>query len=177
MNRGAIQGYRFEPCFTEEELAEIEEGEDEVEPDLGRANNTDWCACNTCKPMPDDKQSVCCNDNANIASKKGDANCITVHGAFQQFVLHEDALNLLRHNLLIYEKKAHNIGQLRSVANKSWRYLAYRQFWNWVNSWKKMGKNVRFPIPSCVVNCIREKWPDENNQYVGFLEAEENLPG
>ena len=35
MNRGAIQGYRFEPCFTEEELAEIEEGEDEVEPDLG----------------------------------------------------------------------------------------------------------------------------------------------
>ncbi|KAF4523859.1 hypothetical protein B566_EDAN013587 [Ephemera danica] len=56
---GSLQGYMFEPSFTEEELLAMEAAEaadDTPEKNAGRSNNTDWCTCIMCSPMPDDKQ-------------------------------------------------------------------------------------------------------------------------
>ena len=37
-----------------------------------------------------------------------------------------------------------------------------------------LGRGVRIPIPECVVAKIREKYPDPNEEYMGFMESTEN---
>jgi hypothetical protein len=174
------EGYLFEPVFTEEEITEIEEAENESSAvSQSRAYNTNWCTCNMCSVMPDDKQSICCNENDEILKKKNNnLQCIRVHEAFERTILNQEALNVLRYMLSLYEKDVVKLNNLRSISNKSWRYLAYRQFWSWINSWKKLGRNVRFPIPACVVQAIRETWPEDDNNYVGYMDVGDNLvPG
>ena len=37
-----------------------------------------------------------------------------------------------------------------------------------------LGRGVRIPIPECVVAKIREKYPDPDEEYMGFMESTEN---
>jgi len=50
--------------------------------------------------------------------------------------------------------------------------MAYRAFVSWMKQGKRLGKGVRVVIPSCVVNCIRDKFPAPDGQYTGFHFAE-----
>ncbi|XP_022181887.1 P2X purinoceptor 7-like [Myzus persicae] len=52
--------------------------------------------------------------------------------------------------------------------NKTWRFICYKQYTSWVNSWIAMGKGNRVVLPSCVVRKIREEYPEQNGIYVGF---------
>ena len=52
----------------------------------------------------------------------------------------------------------------------AFRHQAYRRFTYWLHN--KLGKHVRRVIPSCVVWKIREEFPSEDGNYIGFLEAE-----
>lgn len=53
---------------------------------------------------------------------------------------------------------------------KNYRYHAYRCYIFYI--YGLLGRYNRKVIPSCVVNFIRQKWPDPMNNYVGFLAAE-----
>ena len=58
------------------------------------------------------------------------------------------------------------------LENKEMRKSMYRMF-----TYLKYGhlcRGVRIPIPECVVAKIREKYPDPDEEYMGFMESTEN---
>ncbi|ESO92234.1 hypothetical protein LOTGIDRAFT_162889 [Lottia gigantea] len=48
------------------------------------------------------------------------------------------------------------------------RYTAYRQFVRWI--WDFLGKNIREPLPACVVTQVRQRYPSP--EFTGFLDVE-----
>jgi hypothetical protein len=59
---------------------------------------------------------------------------------------------------------------------RCYRFTAYKQFIFWIHGF--LGKKVRRVVSTCVVKLIRKKFPSENGEYVGFLEAAvDNLDG
>jgi hypothetical protein len=76
--------------------------------------------------------------------------------------------------LLEKEKDVYKKIKLRELTNASWRYLAYRAFMKWINSFVSLGRKNRIIIPSCCVTAIRMQWPEECGVYVGFLPPDED---
>ena len=54
--------------------------------------------------------------------------------------------------------------------NSKKRNLLYRLVMLWVNRGHPMGKGVRMPVPSCVVNLVQTHFP--SSSYIGYQEAE-----
>ena len=54
---------------------------------------------------------------------------------------------------------------------RSYRYAAYRQFTWWVHN--RLGRGVRRRIPACVINKIREEFPEPDGIYVGFKDGKQ----
>ena len=46
------------------------------------------------------------------------------------------------------------------------RYTGYRHYVRWIYGY--LGKDVRIPLPSCVVKAIKDKFPSNIDQHVGF---------
>lgn len=59
--------------------------------------------------------------------------------------------------------------------HKSKRHVAYRQMVRWC--WGVLGKDIRVPLPSCAVSCIRAHFPppglEEDFEFDGFKFADE----
>ena len=57
------------------------------------------------------------------------------------------------------------------------RHVAYRQLARWC--WGCLGKEVRVPLPSCAVSCIRAHFappgPEEEFQFEGFHYPDEYI--
>lgn len=51
--------------------------------------------------------------------------------------------------------------------NRGSRHTGYTQYIYWRHG--KMGKGKRAVVPSCCVWAIRNKYPEESGQYVGFI--------
>ena len=58
------------------------------------------------------------------------------------------------------------------VPNQISRLAAYRQFTWWIHT--RLGHSIRRVIPACAVYQIRQGYPEELGQYVGFQQAEED---
>ena len=57
-----------------------------------------------------------------------------------------------------------------TIADRSYRLAAYRQFIHWTYS--RLCRGIRRVIPSCVVAAVRHKFPDSDGLYTGFKLAE-----
>ncbi|KAF4523832.1 hypothetical protein B566_EDAN008067 [Ephemera danica] len=164
------QHFEAEPEYSNEEMSERLERENAVRQRFaGRAGNTEWCTCGNCRVMPDNIQSICCNDSEEVKIAKGGAQCVTIHDAFKTLILNEQSLTLSRHKMLSFEKDYLKAKKLKNLdAADTWRYVAYRDFILWVNCKKNLGRNIRVPIPSCAVWAVRDKWPEPGGLYTGF---------
>ena len=56
----------------------------------------------------------------------------------------------------------------QTISNRNMRYSAYRSLNLWLNTKKKSG---RVSLPSCIVNFVRDTYPDVNNEYTGYIKS------
>ena len=49
--------------------------------------------------------------------------------------------------------------------------MAYRQFVSWVRRGQPLGRKFRIVLPACVVNKIRQTFPEDTGIYEGYHSA------
>lgn len=165
--------YSYQPKYTAQEVAEREvRAQDEARVMAERAGNTEWCKCGNCVVMSTAKECICCLDNVNILQLLEQCSlqdqCVLEHGSFEAVVLNTCSLNTKRHDLIKMGLDVNEKKKLSNLSNRLWRHLAYRKFVDWINSWTTLGRFNRIVIPSCVVNRVRQEFPDPAGNYVGF---------
>ncbi|XP_021373259.1 P2X purinoceptor 7-like [Mizuhopecten yessoensis] len=114
----------------------------------------DWCSCGNCRDMPTEVERRCCRHTPEL--------CTTLMPDFRVIVLHEAVLAVAR----LYRQDVLAIPNDDDY-NRGNRHAAYRQFVLWQHG--RLGAGVRAVIPSCCVWAIRDKYPDQYGQYVGFV--------
>ena len=116
-----------------------------------------WCTCTHCRDMPTDRERKCCGQNL--------ATCVSLLPHFTQYCLDEGFLRIHRQ----YREEITSLGHIREPGddNREFRYAAYRHFIFWQHG--SLGQGNRTVIPSCCVCKIRDKFPDPQGQYTGFI--------
>jgi len=68
--------------------------------------------------------------------------CITKNASFSKIILDEDILKITRqYKISKTQNKTKKISlQSATMENKAWRYICYKQFTLWVNSWMTIGR-------------------------------------
>ena len=61
----------------------------------------------------------------------------------------------------------------REFDNSLRRHLCYKSFLVFVNRGQPLGLKNRVVLPRCVVNKIRERYPNPDGQYKGFEDGNE----
>eukprot|EP00111_Clytia_hemisphaerica_P007238 TCONS_00021017-protein len=124
----------------------------------GRSCSLDWCECEGCQIETREIDCLCCNEVAALNEKfdQGDFQCIIDSPQFPKMCLDETNRDLLE----------------EIPSNRSLRYAAYRKFSWWV--FKRLGKNNRRVIPSCVLSKIRSTFPDPEGKYTKYKEGEKD---
>lgn len=117
-----------------------------------------WCHCQECREMPKAEERVCCE---NILKNHD-------HPLFENHVLTEHNLELAMQSSADYLNFPFD-----SAKNSSWRHIAYRQYILW--RWGKLGRRNRKVIPSCIIWKIRDRFPEKDGNYTGFLDVDYNL--
>ena len=119
-------------------------------------------------PMDTDEESICCKEVPrlvkliNSLDPRPAISCMTEHPGFESCCLNPWVLEVA------YYDYCQNYGQLESeLLNEQFRFTAYRQITRWAHG--VLGRVVRKPIPSCIVNKIREAFLSENSRYKGVL--------
>ena len=126
-----------------------------------------------CPAMDTNEESVCCmdehikNDFFCLEGLINGHGCITEHPSFQAVILTQDNLKLMFALLKRCQRNAAKKRAMKIQGNKSWRYLANKQFVQWVRDSRIMGKH-HCPIPACVVQEIRNVWPDVGGTFVPY---------
>ncbi|KAJ4944140.1 hypothetical protein JOQ06_024078 [Pogonophryne albipinna] len=166
--------YRFEPYASESgETNSESDSEDDNPPDdrqipldLQRLNNVEWCTCGCCRAdnLETVQECVCCRELAKVQALNGnhEGSCITQHPGFEAVCLNEYVLDVA------YSYYKQNHGHLNKSPHERRRYTAYRQLVRWC--WGYLGKQIRVPLPACVVVKIRDTFPSPD--YQGFQEPQ-----
>ena len=117
----------------------------------------DWCVCSFCRNMNTDREKVCCGQDPE--------NCKSLLPHFREYCLNEGVLRIHRN----YREDVTALGNVREPGddNREFRYAAYRHFIFW--QYGALGPGNRRVIFSCCVCRIRDKFPDPNGHYTGFL--------
>ena len=130
-----------------------------------RVGKTDWCHCGHCRPMVSEEESVCCLEY--MSEEFTNATCITLSNNFGSVCLHAEVLKATLGGLNSLR------GDNTDHSNRSMRYAGYRIFTWWIHG--RLGRGVRKVIPSCAIWAIRDKYPEENNVYKAFQEANDEI--
>jgi hypothetical protein len=173
---GGVKGWLFDPVLSEaqKERRKQERQEEEELIRIRSGPKEDWCECKKCEPLDSPLDNLCCrNDGTVLGWLSEEVLCITEHEGFECAVMNEHVLGMVKHDVLRYTKDKEKRQELLSKSPKSHRFLAYRNFVSWINSGRKLGKSNRVRIPACVVNTIRQRWPDPTGSYVGFRVSDE----
>ena len=112
-----------------------------------------------CCHMPTDVENVCCG----MAR-----NCITLGPQFPMYCTDEGALRIALRMLNEFF-----VEEVEILNNNSLRHAGYRNFVLW--QYGRIGRGHRVVIPACVVQAIRNAYPNPNGIYTGFWLA--FLPG
>ncbi|XP_072181710.1 uncharacterized protein [Diadema setosum] len=118
-----------------------------------------WCICHHCRPMPRDIEMVCCGLPPN--------KCISRSEHFRA-ILDPFLLHLMR-RLWRDVRNREDDNQAPGAEHNRMRWTAYRAYVLWQHG--HLGAKNRVVIPSCVVTKTRQRYPDPNSHYIGFLEA------
>ncbi|XP_068697248.1 uncharacterized protein [Montipora foliosa] len=178
MPENVIRPYQFEPQFSSsEESVEEKElvGEHQHDDENFRVRNLDWCTCQNCQILNRNEECTCCSEFPQICDKNKEAVemgevaeapvCITQHPGFQAVCLNRWVLQTAW-----YQYKQQYSQSYEGPQHKLNRHVAYRQLVRWY--WGVLGKEIRVPLPSCAVCCIRAHFPPpglENDfQFEGF---------
>ena len=138
------------------------------------------CQCDNCQVLDRVEECVCCQEIPQIVSKLNEAverenlaerpKCITQHPGFHPVCINywnQQAVWL--HYCQQYNK------QQDVPEHKKNRHIAYRQLVRWC--WGFLGREIRVPLPSCAVCCIRAHFPppglEENFEFTGFRFSDE----
>ncbi|OCT57445.1 hypothetical protein XELAEV_18003519mg [Xenopus laevis] len=156
-------------CFRNDPERPANQPNVESEQDVqGRLGNTRWCICGECIPMPTIEESVCCWETENLYKYLGeDLICIT----FQEDMLHH-CLNKDLLEFMIKFRGRTKPSDFRKHYHRVMHKAAYRAFTTWTHGFLGLGN--RIPIPSCMVNLVRQTYPDPEGRYVGFYWAWDN---
>ncbi|XP_075693923.1 kelch repeat and BTB domain-containing protein 4 isoform X2 [Rhinoderma darwinii] len=127
----------------------------------GRLKNNKWCQCCSCKEMSTVEESTCCKEYPAMERFPEERSCVTEQAQFNHKVLsRENLVCLLMFSTDFTQRKFdHN-------PHRHLRMAAYRSFSNTIYGF--LGKRHKFPIPSCVINKIRDTFPDPERRYTGF---------
>jgi hypothetical protein len=176
---GKVKGWAFEPTLTNEEKVERDDEKRRQADILEKQKQPAdiWCKCKNCVVQDNPLDNVCCWDSENVREmfESEHTNCIREHHSFETICLNVDVLNMVRHDLMRFVKDASKKRVLRAETNKTYRFLSYRNFVSWTNSYIRLGKNNRVRLPACVLTRIREQWPEPSGCYQGFKPAEQMI--
>lgn len=161
----------------ESRLLDVPEGNipssDEV---LGQEH--EWCKCNNCSTSTVQcaaKEAVCCQDKSELSEFVQFGQCVTDQSFFQAQLLSEDGLqyNRLIIASVIKDASSRNKFLSKPFDNTLKRHICYRNFVAFTNGGQPMGRNNRVVLPRCVVNKIRETYPDPQGNYTGYSDPAE----
>lgn len=127
------------------------------------------------------EECVCCHEIPEIMKKneevfeteklKEKPNCITDNPGFAGGCLNRWALQIAWYHY----KQQYGTMATDGPEHKRNRHVAYRQLTRWC--WGILGKEIRVPLPSCAVSCIRAHFPppglEEDFEFEGFHFADE----
>ena len=117
-----------------------------------RTSPLSWCICLKCIPMETPEENVCCRR----------IPCITEMAWFDSVVLNSDVLSLA------IRARCDVTGDHATYSLSSFSKAAYRQYVIWKYGY--LGRNNRRILLSCVVRCIKRKYPSPDGHYMGFRE-------
>ena len=117
------------------------------------ADSPSWCICGKCRPEEDPQDRICCKNHA-----KNHENPI-----FERVVLDEHTIEVALINNADWLNLPHTFSPAKM------RNTSYRQYILWF--WGKLGYKNRRRIPSCIKWHIRDRYPEEDGNYVGYKEA------
>ncbi|XP_053561494.1 P2X purinoceptor 7-like [Bombina bombina] len=172
------QSDQWDPRRSVEELERESSADDSenqsysIDENSIRLENLEWCLCGNCQLMPSIIESICCREKEEILYHIPDGkSCICE----SENHIHENDQGFLNRVAQIIG----SLGPMRSqsrqaITQRAYRKLSYRAFSTWING--EMGPRNRKPIPSCVVNSIRRRFPAPDNIYVGFHYPEDDGP-
>ena len=120
------------------------------------------------------RERVCCIDLERCQQKMSDATtrygmekpftCITQHPGFDLICLHWEPLELAWSE---YKRQYGRAAYDNGSDNKRYRHIAYRQLAKFL--FGVVGREIRYVLPSCAVNKIRETFPPlPNEEITGF---------
>ena len=170
-NKGC-NAFAFEPEYPEHEIEEIltaylrervNDGGDE--PLIIEQSDENWCTFENCVPMPNIPERLCCQSTSEeiIGDKIDNKKCISLTDDFHDVCLNENVLEAALGTWREFTDE--ELG----ISNKSYRFIAYRQYISWIFGW--LWKDARKVIPSCVVNKIRLEFPAPDNIYIGYEDS------
>lgn len=116
-----------------------------------------WCTCGHCRDMATDRERKCCGQDP--------VNCVSLLPHFDHYCMDEGYLRIHRQ----YREDLTAFGNIREPGddNREYRHAAYRHFIFWQHG--ALGQGNRRVIPSCCVCRVRDKFPDPQGQYTGYI--------
>ncbi len=80
--------------------------------------------------------------------------------------LHERSyMNMIREGVIV---DGQHMTYRKRASNKQMRFASYRLFCSWIHG--PLGAGNRKELPGCIVRMIRVEFPEEENNYVGYID-------
>ena len=162
--------FAFEPEYPENEIQErlrayiTERDNIENVENVSAEPVENWCRCENCVEMENVMERVCCQSSSDIiGDKMRYKTCITLTDGFRDVCLNNNVLEAAHGTWRNFTEEP------IEISNKSFRFIAYRQYISWIFVW--LGKDIRKVIPSCVVNTVRNTFPAHDNADVPYKET------